>query len=178
MEDDLTWCIQKAKSFPKFAQIALIGTPEAWFGIIFGYGYISGFLLYIMIQFDKEYKRKNCRDWHYTTWLVALPACIGISPRFYPKDYRVRVFYAFMLVTATFFFQMGFCYVYRFLKLPVFHRQISSVDELVENNFRLMGSKYVLDAIYDDKKVKIESNVLSQMFFFFSIQEMDQYIRL
>lgn len=79
--DEFTWCVQKAKLIPKYLRICSIAPPEVWCGFIFVYGYGSGFILYLLIQFDKNYAERNNRCWHYTTWLIALPAAIGFSQR-------------------------------------------------------------------------------------------------
>lgn len=150
--DDLTWCVQKAGIMPMFlAQMLSIATPESWFGIIFIYGYPCGLILYFMIQFDLKYEQRNNRDWHYTTLLVALPACIGVSPRFCPAGSFVRVFYAFMLISALFFFQILFTRTYEALHKQVPWNQVSSLGELMENDFRIIGSQ---EAFNLSQKVK------------------------
>lgn len=70
-------------------------TPECWIFVIFVFGYGTGFILHIFIQFDTEYVHRNFRDWHYTTWFMALPVTISMSPLFRPIHGPLRIFYGF-----------------------------------------------------------------------------------
>lgn len=151
--DDLTWCVPKAGIMPMYLSQMLFMDPGPWFLIIFGYGYISGFLLYLLIQFDPNYEHRNCRDWHFTTWLVALPACINMSPNFYPVKGTTRIFFALMLVSAFFFFQIIFTNFYEFFNKQVPWRQISSFKEIIEQDFRLVGSREAFEMLNRSEKV-------------------------
>lgn len=137
-----------------------MATPVCWIIIIFGVGYVSGFVIYIMIQFDSEYSHRNQRCWHYTTWLVTLPAVIGINQRFHPKYYPLRLFYGLLLLNSFVIWQI-FCYnMIRFMKYPVHRLQISAVSEIIESDFRLSGSTDVLSLISFDQRV-IKNSVKS-----------------
>lgn len=109
-QDDLTWCIQKAKYFPLLISFAFIAKPECWILYIFGVGYTVGFLLYLYVQLDFEYKHGNQRDWHYTTWLISLPIVIGINQRFQPKRQSLRFFYLWCLLCMMMAWQQIFFY--------------------------------------------------------------------
>lgn len=133
----------------------LFMNPESWFLIIFGYGYTSGIVLYLLIQFDVKYDHRNSRDWHFTTWLVALPACIGMSPNFRPVNGTTRIFFALMLMSAFFFFQIIFTRWYEiFNNNQKAWRQISSFKEVIEKDFHLAGSQEAFNILHQNKKVK------------------------
>lgn len=153
VQDDLIWCIQTAKYYPWILNILFAATPECWLTLIFGVGYISGTVIYIMIQFDLKYKHRNQRDWHYTTWLVALPAVIAINQRFRPVYGPLRWFYALLLITMFFLWQIVFFFGIRFIKYPIQRPQISTVQEIIDEEFRLSGSNEVLQLLSSDRKV-------------------------
>lgn len=158
--DDLTWCIQRATKIPAYLRFMLIASPGSWI-LAIAMGYVCGFLLLVMMQFDKEYKQRNNRDWHYTTWLVTLPAFIGLSPSFYPKGGSIRIFYGVYLIFSIFCFQVVFCYWLDFLKLEMPRHQISTINEIFDNNFRLMGTQDVYNTIIAvNEKVKLMYYVL------------------
>lgn len=151
--DDLTWCVRKAEFMPLLTSQILFFKPEPWLLIIFGYGYTSGFLLYLLIQFDLQYEQRNIRDWHYTTWLVALPACLGMSPSFRPVNTTSRIFFAFMLISAFFFFQITFTRASDFLFNRMQWNQVSSFEDLIGNESRLAGSQEAFNILTHNKMV-------------------------
>lgn len=152
-QDELTWCVQKAKPYPKIFNIFFAATPELWFILIFGVGYVSGLIIYVMIQFDLEYENRNQRDWHYTTWLVALPAVIGINQRFHPKSVSLRLFYVFLLVMNIFIWQVVLIIGLKFLKMSIPRPQISTIAEIIDGDFHLAGTNDVLQLISHDERV-------------------------
>lgn len=160
INDDMTWCIQSAKFYPKWVTMLLCFKPEVWLFIIFVYGYGNGIILYFLIQFDKNYVQRNIRDFHYMTWLISLPMTIGLCPGFRPMSGKVRAFYAFMLMIDLILFQIAFFTTFNFLKLRVPFHQVSTIDELIEDDYYLMGSKEVLDVVRSTEKVKSIHDIL------------------
>ena len=152
-QDDLTWCIQRAKWFPMILNLAAAAPPEIWICTIFGIGHGTALVFYIMVQFDSKYKQRNNRDWPYMLFVVAFPAGIGINQRFQPKSILFRIFYGFILIMSLFIWQILFLYGTRFLQVPVRRAQISTVAEIVSNEFHLMGSTEVLTLVSFDERV-------------------------
>lgn len=138
----------------------LAATPECWLLLIFGVGYSVGFVLYIMVQFDSNYEKRNQRDWHYTTWLVALPAVIGFSQRFHPKYGPLRIFYGFILIMMIFIWQIALYLGVRFIKVPVQRPQVSTRAEIIDWEYHLAGVPEVLGLISFDNRVNCLKNNL------------------
>lgn len=120
---------------------------------IFAVGYTTGLLLYLLIQFDLDYKKRNKHDWHYTTWLIALPAVIGVSQQFHPKQFILRLFHGYMLFMLMLAWQRIFYHGVRFLKYPNQFHQKSTTTEIIEYEFRLAGSVEVFEMISFDERV-------------------------
>lgn len=152
-QDDLTWCVQRAGHFSMIISALFAATPECWLLLIFGIGYTSSFLVYIMIQFDLEYKHRNKRDWHYISILVILPAIIGVNQRFQPKFMPLRMFYGLIILIYVFSWQAIFLLGYRYLKEPIPRTQVSTITEIIYNNYRLSGSSETLSLISFDDRV-------------------------
>lgn len=158
-QDDMTWCVKKATHVHFLLHIFLAATPEIWITLIFGIGYTTGFLLYLMIQFDSEYKHRNQRDWHYTTWLIALPAVIGVNPRFHPKSSFLRIFYCFTLIMSMFEWQIYLFLGVKFFKVHVRKHQISTTAEIIDWEYRLLGTDEVFGLIsFDDRVGQLKIN--------------------
>lgn len=154
-QDDLTWCIQRAKFFSFLLNAFLMADPECWLLIIFAVGYGLGSLLYIGIQFDLKYEQRNQRDWHYTTLLIMLPTVIGINQRYNPGFFSLKIIYFVVVMACVVHFQIFFFQGNRFLKIPVRHSQKSTVTEIIAKDFRLSGSNEVLSMIKFDERVNI-----------------------
>lgn len=152
-QDDLMWCIPRAKTIFKMFSLLLIISPSVWFILIFGIGYGSGVLLYIMVQFDRNYKQRNQRDWHYTVWLIMLPAVIGTNQRYQPQQLAFKIFYFVILFTSMLMWNEIFFEMIRYVKQPVYKWQFTTVAEVVKNRFKLAGSDEVLTLISTDDQV-------------------------
>lgn len=155
IQDDLTWCIQKARKLPWLFNPFVILSPAVWIITVFGYGYGCGTLLYLLIQFDAKYKKRNQRDWHYTVFMVALPSVIGVGQRFYPQSWKIRIFYACMLVTLIIGVQMCLGYFLTFLRIQSPMYQVNTVKELISYQYTLMGSAQVQQLAWTAEKVII-----------------------
>lgn len=113
--------------------------------------------MYVLIPYDLDYKERNKRDWHYTTYLVALPAIIGISPNYHPVSGTIRTLYSCVLICAMILFQLALSCIYEFLHLDIPKHQISSFRELDEYNFNLMGSQEAFNLVSGSEKVWLEN---------------------
>lgn len=153
-QDDFTWCIQKAALLPWFLSIMTMLSPTVWFLFIFGYAYLTGFILFLFIQFDLSYKQRNNRDWHYFTWLVSVPSIIGFGQRFHPRAWRLRLFYAWTLISMIFCVQLCTVYLYKYLQVRFPKHQITTIEEIKSNGFILMGEARVQRLITADDKVR------------------------
>lgn len=164
-QDDLTWCLRRAKMFPLILNLAAAAPPEIWICTIFGIGHGTALVFYVMVQFDSKYKQRNNRDWSYMLFVVAFPAGIGINQRFQPKSILLRLFYGFVLIMSLFIWQILFLYGTRFLQVPVRRAQISTVAEIVSNDFHLMGSTEVLALISFDERVHFHKKLITELVF-------------
>lgn len=158
-QDDLTWCIQRARLFSFLVNTYLMADPICWLLIIFAVGYGLGFLLYIGIQFDLEYEQRNHRDWHYTTLIIMLPTVIGVNQRYQPGFFSLKIIYFVVIMMCIIHFQIFFHHGTRCLKIPFRHSQKSTVSEIVENGFRLSGSMEVLSMMKFDERVIVLQSI-------------------
>lgn len=153
-QDNFIWCVKDSGSYPiQLFYYFLLASPECWIIIIFGFGYGSGFILYMFIQYDTNYKYRNFRDWHYTTWLISLPVTISMGPRFKPIYGPLRIFYGFMLISGMLISTFVLTYTIRTLGSPYRNYQIKTQEEIVLKKYRLFGSRECLEVIKFDSKV-------------------------
>lgn len=78
--DDYTWCVQTAKYLPLSISFFRIMTPTGWI-LMIGLGYVNGVVLYFFVQMDPASENRRL-DLNHTTYLISLPAWIGLSQSF------------------------------------------------------------------------------------------------
>lgn len=154
-QDTFAWCVRNSGFYPIYLNFFFLATPECWIFIIFGFGYGSGFILYIFIQYDPNYQYRNIRDWHYTTWLISLPVTISMSPRFKPIYGPLRIFYGFMLIIGMLISTFLLTYSINSLGRPLRQYQIHTQQEIISNKYRLFGSREFLEDIKFESKVRM-----------------------
>lgn len=152
-QDDLTWCIQRSGYFSKLLTFFLIASYECWIMTIFGVGFFCSFVLYILIQFDLEFKDRNRRDFHYMLYMIMMPAIIGMNQRYQPKRFLLKFLYCGIAFVCVPHWSIFFYAMIRFQKVPIHKYQISTIAEIIETDFRLSGSSEVRNMILFDSKV-------------------------
>lgn len=60
-EDKFIWCVRRADYYPYSLNVFFLASPACWILVVFGFGYGTGFILFIFIQFDEKYKQRNQR---------------------------------------------------------------------------------------------------------------------
>lgn len=154
-QEDLTWCVQRAKYIPFTLNLFLAASPTVWVSGSLIWGYASATVMYILIQFDLEYNKRNHRDFHYMCWIVTFPTMIGMTQRFHPKHSILRIYYCLVALTLSFAWQKMFFHAFPFFTIPSRYAQISTVDQIVSDQFRLAGnSMETLKFISMDKRVR------------------------
>lgn len=163
IQDDFTWCVQGAKLRPWILSPMTAMTPAVWLLLIFGYGYVVSFILFILIQFDKKYSKRNDVDWHYTLFLIILPSVIGMGQTFRPIAWKIRIFYGLTLLLLVLYSQTMVGYLLKFTQIRFSMHQVATVQEITAAKYQLMGSKLVGSLIKFDDKVGF---LLQQMAYF------------
>lgn len=151
LADDYTWCVKRAKLLPLAISFIRIATPAVWI-LVVCVGYVNGFILYLFVQFDTEPENRKL-DLHYTTYLISLPSWIGISQRFNPRHWPLRLYYVITLLFGMVFFAV-FCFnlIVR-AKVRIRYYQMHTVDELIDMDFRLAGSSAIFENVQNQPLV-------------------------
>lgn len=152
-QDDLTFCVPRAKFYSLLLNAMMGTSPLIWFTGI-GAFYFIGLIAYISIQFDLEYEHRNQNDLHYVILFILWPTVLGCNNRFHPKSYFIRIYYVFTLLMTFTLWQVVFFLGIEFMKTPIRMPQIKTVDDIIKKNFRLSGSQEVLGLISSDERVK------------------------
>lgn len=153
-QDDFTWCIKAAGHYPIFMNLILIQPLAFWIIEVLNI-LVIGTIIYIYIPLDVEDKFRNNRDWHYSVFLIVLPANIGIPRRYSPRLNRMRCYYAFVPLFSVVFYSVFTNLLFHSMKIPRPKYQIKSTNEILDNDFRLMGSRDVFNIIKQNTMARI-----------------------
>lgn len=153
-QDDFTWCVQSAKFRPWILSPMTAMTPAVWLLVIFGYGYVFSFVLFLLIQFDKKYKKRNNINWHYALWLIILPSVTGMGKPFQPLAWKVRLIYGLILTMLVILSQTMVGHLLKFTQIRFLMHQTATVQEVADAEYQLMGSKQVGSLIKIDDRVR------------------------
>lgn len=160
-QDELIWCIQHAKKYPIFINFFFIIPLEIWVFII-GVGFIVvSVLIYLLLPFDENYEHRiENFDMFYCFLCVVIPAVTAVSCPYNPKKFIFRFTYWLLVVCPMFFHMFIGAFLYNFMNYQFYLYQISSVNEILDAEFRLTGSMEVLNVIKQDSMVRYEGSFI------------------
>lgn len=155
VSDDYTWCVQRAKFLPLWVSFFRIASPNVWIACV-GLGFVNGIILFLFVQFDSKPENRRL-DLHHTIYLISLPAWIGISQRFYPKHWPLRLYYMITLIYGMIFFAIAMNFLLEYTGVEVRAYQIHKIAELIATKFRLFGTAAILEKIREQGMVRSSS---------------------
>lgn len=82
-----------------------------------------------------------------------LPTVIGVNQRYQPGFFTLKLIIFVISMACIAHWQIFLFKLVRFVKIPIRHTQIATIDEIVEKKFRLTGSEDVLSLISFDRRV-------------------------
>lgn len=162
-QDELILCVKGAAKIPIFINFFFILPVDMWIFFILISGLLCSFLIYILVPFDENYQGRNNRiDFFYTLLLIIMPAYSATSSKFQPSNIRLRFLYWMLLTCPMFFQSMIGAYLYQFMKFQFYYRQVSSNEEIVKEDFKIMGSIEVLNAIEHNEMVSKKRIIMTK----------------
>lgn len=139
MQDDLTWCVSKAKAIPRWKNGYLITKDVRLI--------VSGTIMFILVHFIvfmfTAFEEKAHDFWF--SLLVTVQCLINFSSTFNPKKSTSRFYFTWALVAAFWLIQIFCGFLISFNQRILYEDQINTHDELTEKNFRLAGDPHVFD---------------------------------
>lgn len=146
-QDDLTWCVQKAKLRPKWKQFLLTFDMHGVL-CIFGAAIPATLIFYL----SSGYERRAMDIW--TAAFLIIQAISGTSSTYHPKRSSGRIFYLLLLHLGFFCISLIVSYLITIITNPNYEHQISSFEEIRAANFRLAAEE-------ETKNYLIESNTVN-----------------
>lgn len=139
MQNDRTWCVSLAKPMPLWLNMWHIASEPIWC-LAFVTVYLEGLILYMFMRYERGHPGFMKKDFHYCLLLMSMIAFTGMPHmKYHPKSKRLRLFIAFILMSGILISIAWNCFLVKVITSPNHNEQISTVSEILERNFRLIG---------------------------------------
>lgn len=154
INDDITWCVPKAKRLPEYIAVMKLFTPLTWC-LTFGTGYFLALIVFLLMPLTRHDKQK---DIHYTVYLIIFPLCINLPYKYQTQNWILRIFFLFVSFCGLVFFS----YLVAQLQGPIvypskyIYRQIDNIHDLISKNFILSSSFEARERLNVSKAISSE----------------------
>lgn len=139
VQSELTWCVSRAKPIPVWLNLWQIASRTIWCLAVVTV-FLEGSVLYLLMRFEHGHAELVKKDFHYCVLLMA-SVFTGMSHFTYrSKSKQLNSFICLMLMTGILISTAWNCFLIKVLTSPAYYKQISTVEELIENDFHLIGS--------------------------------------
>lgn len=146
--DSLTWCIQKSKPVPLWQKIFYLCRDPLVIGIFSIEVTIAIGLTYFCEQFEHRPKW----DWNRLAF-NGICYYLGFPSAYKPKSTANRICYISCLFAAIIFLTVLNAAVLLFIVTPILNQQITTVQQLFDGNFNLIGDHFTLEKIRQKSEV-------------------------
>lgn len=145
-DDELVWCVTRAKLIPQWQNLFYFyRDPQTWL-----FGSILFFSAMILIFLYTSFEAKPLDAW--TSILLIVQTVVGNTSTFQPKITRVRILWTIFCFDALLITTYYNAFVMNFLISNIYKHQISSVDEIIQNDFKLSGYPFALKHLMSQKE--------------------------
>lgn len=132
IQDDQTWCVQKAVPHDTWQNIFSLFTAGIWSLMILLTAVLAVFL-YFLLQFNRNPQlRKNFSY----LWLISFGSFLNVSTKFTPRTSAIRILFIFALVYGIIFSAIFSSSLISVLTRPRQSFQVYSVNTAYRNGFR------------------------------------------
>lgn len=139
MQNEQTWCVSRAKPIPVCLNMWQIASEPIWC-LAFVTVYSEGLVLYLLMRYERGHAGFMKKDFHYCVLMMATSAFTGMPHITYcPKSKRLSLLIGLTLTTGILISTAWKCFLVKVLTRPAYKTQVTTVKELIENDFRLVG---------------------------------------
>lgn len=143
MNDDLTFCIARAKLYPRYLSIMHVFDTELWF-FIMPFAFVFGFILFVALKFSSNEKKL---DIVYCVTLFVYRLLVNSPTNFNPKSTWLRMFLISVQLFSLFFFGYAFTYLQIRVSEPYRSDQVSERRILFEENYSIKSTIDILERL-------------------------------
>lgn len=148
-QDDVTWCVQKAKKRAKWKQLWLLADWNVFLGISGGILALT-LIVYAFTGFEK----RPLDMW--ASAFVVIRVNTSVESTFKPKRNSARLLYCYFLHASFFFMAVFGSFLFITITATFNEHQISNFGEIVTANFRLAAEREMKRFLIDRNMVNVQ----------------------
>lgn len=145
----LTWCVQKKQPIPNWQNILYYCRDPMLYVLSISSSIAALFFIYFIQQFE-HFQPKW--DWHRLA-LAGFCLMCGFVSDYKPNNLSNRVFCCFWIYSSMFFIISATCIFIGFMTTNIYENQIRSINEIINNNFELIGDDFALQHLMQQNEV-------------------------
>lgn len=149
-QSSLTWCVQKKKQIPVYQLLFHICTDPIVYVVAILSSSITLCLAYFMQQFERRLKLD-----YFDTILNGLCVFVGFACPYKPENNAHRLAFVFVIFGGIIFVSTSTTLVVKLFTSPIYHPQIETIKEILNNNFNLAGSQFALYQLEKQNEVNV-----------------------
>lgn len=145
--DDLTWCIAKAGLAPTWLNVFKIFDVSTWIVIA-----VMLLLTTIVLhKFKKSDRNHENLGW---SFLITLSMTISNPGHYQPNKFFIKIFFMTLAIYGMNFGAAYHSILISVLTSPRYDKQISSLNEILNNNFKISGGHHILTYFKENNEVE------------------------
>lgn len=144
--DDLTWCIAKAGLAPTWLNVFKIFDVSTWIVV----AVMLLLTTIILHRFKKSDKNNENLGW---SFLITLSMTISTPGHYKPNKFFIKIFFMTLAIYGMNFGAAYHSILISVLTSPRYDKQISSLDEIINNNFKISGGHHILTYFKENDEV-------------------------
>lgn len=134
MQDDLTWCVKRAKAIPRWKNIYYIPQDVETYVIGFIVYTLSIVSIYLLTAFeDKPLDFTLCN-------VYSIGCLAGFGYAYTPKKAATRFIVSIFFMSTFWMTQIYLSYLITYLRITLYENQIGTLGEITRKNFHLAGA--------------------------------------
>lgn len=143
MNDDLTFCVSRSKSFPAYLNVMRTYSPIMWI-FIFVLSYINSAILYVALKFSKNEKKI---DFFYCNLLVSHRLFMNSPINLKPKSTWLRIYITAIIIFGFFFFGCSLTFIQMRIISPYRPKQVNEKQIILNEKFIIVSTPDILERI-------------------------------
>jgi hypothetical protein len=153
-QDDLTWCVPKAKLAPTWMNVFVIFSLTTWMAAILTQN-ITGTILYFLAKVENVYKENI-----FWAMLQSLNLSLGQCAHYSPRKIYTKCFLVGLFVYGIHFNAAYNSFLISVLTRPRYQPQVLSVEQAVAGQFHFVGADNVLSRLKANDKESLHTQNL------------------
>lgn len=144
----ITWCVQKSQPIPLWKNIFYLCNDP----LVYLIPFMLGILVYCIGYYCEQFERHPKWDWFKFT-INGFGCMLGMPCTYNPTITATRIGILLCLFSAIIFVSLISAALMQLVMTPILNPQIKSVQEIIAGSFKLVGNRFLIEKISQQKEV-------------------------